>query len=223
VGGQHHAPAALPPGQRPGTHGIGGWLGPRAGRDGFGKSRRPPGFDPRTVQPVVSRYTDWAIPARIVDCASRYIGIMKPTWCTIYPDDGQQTSPKHVEFYWWNRVMINIASSWFHYRDLYGVCCIDSSNVLICNTTGWSKSLWTSWLQHMSFLPHYLVQSGCLAAYRQGQGDTRLTLTSSVIPNSNYVIMVSDWNCLKYFCVFLYCNHQVHRELWSLCIKHNGM
>jgi hypothetical protein len=22
----------------------------------------PPGFDPRTVQPVASRYTDWAIP-----------------------------------------------------------------------------------------------------------------------------------------------------------------
>jgi hypothetical protein len=38
--------------------------------------------------------------------------------------------------------------------------------------------------------PHYLSQSDCLAAYRQGQVDTRLTLTPSVIPNSNYVIMV---------------------------------
>jgi hypothetical protein len=38
--------------------------------------------------------------------------------------------------------------------------------------------------------------------------DTRLTLTPSVIPNSNYVIMVSDRNCLKYICVFLYCNRQ---------------
>jgi hypothetical protein len=37
-----------------------------------------------------------------------------------------------------------------------------------------------------------------LAADRQGQGNTRLTLTPSVIPNSNYVIMVSDWNYLKY-------------------------
>jgi len=26
----------------------------------------------------------------------------------------------------------------------------------------------------------------------QGQGDTRLTLTPSVIPNSNYVIMIGD-------------------------------
>jgi hypothetical protein len=37
-----------------------------------------------------------------------------------------------------------------------------------------------------------LAQSDCLAAARLAQGDTRLTLTSSVIPNSNYVMMVSD-------------------------------
>jgi hypothetical protein len=37
------------------------------------------------------------------------------------------------------------------------------------------------------------------------------TLTPSVIPNYNYVITVSDWNCLEYVCVFIYCNHQVHR------------
>jgi hypothetical protein len=48
----------------------------------------------------------------------------------------------------------------------------------------------------------YLAESDCLVADRQGQGDTRLTLTPSVIPNSNYVIMVSVWNCLKYFGVF---------------------
>jgi hypothetical protein len=34
VGGQRHAPAALPPGQRPGTHFTGGWVSPRAGLDG---------------------------------------------------------------------------------------------------------------------------------------------------------------------------------------------
>jgi hypothetical protein len=39
VGGQLHAPAALPPGKRPGTHCIGGWVGPRAGLDGYEKSR----------------------------------------------------------------------------------------------------------------------------------------------------------------------------------------
>jgi hypothetical protein len=60
VGCQLHAPAALPLGKRPGTHFIGGWVGPRAGLDGCGKSRPPPGFDPRTVQPVASRYTEYA-------------------------------------------------------------------------------------------------------------------------------------------------------------------
>jgi hypothetical protein len=47
---------------------------------------------------------------------------------------------------------------------------------------------------------------------------SRLSLTPSVIPNSNYVIMVSDWNCLKYFCLLFYCNHQLHRDfLISQC------
>ena len=31
---QRHAPAALGPGKRFGTHRIGGWVGPRAGQDG---------------------------------------------------------------------------------------------------------------------------------------------------------------------------------------------
>jgi hypothetical protein len=33
VGGQRHTPPALPR-ERPGTHCIGGWVGPRAGLDG---------------------------------------------------------------------------------------------------------------------------------------------------------------------------------------------
>jgi len=32
--------------ERFGTPCIGGWVGPRAGLDGCGKSRPPPGFDP---------------------------------------------------------------------------------------------------------------------------------------------------------------------------------
>jgi hypothetical protein len=50
--------------------------------------------------------------------------------------------------------------------------------------------------------------------------DTKLALTPSVIPKSNYVIMVSDWNYLKYFYLFLYCNYQVHRFLITLYISH---
>jgi hypothetical protein len=40
VGGQRHAPAALPR-ERSGTHCIGSWVGPRAGLDGCGKSSIP--------------------------------------------------------------------------------------------------------------------------------------------------------------------------------------
>jgi hypothetical protein len=35
-------------------------VGPRGGLDRCGKSRPPPGFDPRTVHPVASRYADYA-------------------------------------------------------------------------------------------------------------------------------------------------------------------
>ena len=41
------------PGERPGTHFTGGWVGPRAGLEELKISSLP-------VQPVVSRYTDWA-------------------------------------------------------------------------------------------------------------------------------------------------------------------
>jgi hypothetical protein len=57
VGGQRHALAALPPGKT--------WfplykrLGGPQGRSGQVRNvSPPPGFDPRTVQPVASRYTD---------------------------------------------------------------------------------------------------------------------------------------------------------------------
>jgi hypothetical protein len=55
---------------------------------------------------------------------------------------------------------------------------------------------------HLAFLPHYLGQSDCLAADRQGQGETRLTLTPPVIHNSNYVIMVSEMKLFKNFSVY---------------------
>jgi hypothetical protein len=40
-------------------------VGPRAGLDVCGKSRLAPGFDLRTVQPVASRYTDYAFPSHL--------------------------------------------------------------------------------------------------------------------------------------------------------------
>jgi hypothetical protein len=63
VGGQLHAPAALPPEKRP-RYPLYRRLGGPQGRSGrMRKISPPPGFDPRTVLPVASRYTDWAIAA----------------------------------------------------------------------------------------------------------------------------------------------------------------
>ena len=59
VGGQRHAPAAFTPGKEPlpivqeaGWASGPVWTG--------AKNLAPPGFDPRTAQPVGSRYTDYA-------------------------------------------------------------------------------------------------------------------------------------------------------------------
>ena len=59
VGGQRHAPAALPPGKI--RYPLYRRLGQPQGRSGLVRKISPPhGFDPRTVQPVASRYTDCA-------------------------------------------------------------------------------------------------------------------------------------------------------------------
>ena len=64
VDDQRHAPAALLLAKRPVTHCAVGWVGPMAGLDGCEKTRPPPpGFDPRTVKSVASRYIDYVIPA----------------------------------------------------------------------------------------------------------------------------------------------------------------
>jgi len=44
-------------GVRPGTYCIGGWVGPQ-GQSGQAENLVPIGIRSRTVQPVVSRYTD---------------------------------------------------------------------------------------------------------------------------------------------------------------------
>ena len=57
VGGQHHAPAGLTPGKT--RYPLYKRLGGHKGRSGRVRKISPPlGFDPRTVQPVASRYTD---------------------------------------------------------------------------------------------------------------------------------------------------------------------
>ena len=53
---------ALYPRERPGTHCTGGWVGLRAGLD-VRKISSPPGFDPRTVQPVAQSLYRLSYPA----------------------------------------------------------------------------------------------------------------------------------------------------------------
>jgi hypothetical protein len=57
VGGQRQTPATLRPGRTR-------YMGGNQGRSGQVRkvSPPPPGFDPQTIQPVASHYTDWAIP-----------------------------------------------------------------------------------------------------------------------------------------------------------------
>jgi hypothetical protein len=61
VGGRCHAVAALPPGKS--RYALYRSLGGPQGRsEQVRKISPPPGFVPRTVEPVASRYTDRAIP-----------------------------------------------------------------------------------------------------------------------------------------------------------------
>ena len=62
--GVNATPWPLFPQEWSGTLCIGSWVHLRAGVDYFGKSRPQPGFNPRTVQPVASLYTDYTIPAQ---------------------------------------------------------------------------------------------------------------------------------------------------------------
>jgi len=63
VGGQRHAPAVIPLGKTwcPLYRRLGG---PQCRSGRVRKISSPPGFDPRTVQPVACRYSDLVIPAQ---------------------------------------------------------------------------------------------------------------------------------------------------------------
>jgi hypothetical protein len=63
--GQFHVLAALYPwGKDPGTHWIGGWVGPRAGMDAEARRKILSPARDRTpvVQSAVRHYTGWATP-----------------------------------------------------------------------------------------------------------------------------------------------------------------
>jgi hypothetical protein len=58
-----HVPADLLSKKSPGTNPTGGWLVPRAGMGGCGEEKvlwLHRGFEPHTLEPVTSRYVDYA-------------------------------------------------------------------------------------------------------------------------------------------------------------------
>jgi hypothetical protein len=76
VDGSRHALSALPPGMT--RYALYRRLGLPKGRSGRVRKVSPlPGFDPRTAQPVASRYIDWAIPAP----AMNYLLEQNCNWC----------------------------------------------------------------------------------------------------------------------------------------------
>ena len=76
MGGQRHASAALPPGMT--RYPLYRRLGGPEGRSGLVRKISPlPGFDPRNVQPVASRYTDYAVPADAVSLSIKADGTFR--------------------------------------------------------------------------------------------------------------------------------------------------
>jgi len=62
--GQQHAPAALYPRERPGTHCTGGWVGPRTGL-GRAENLVPTGIRSQTVHPVAQSLYRLSYPAHV--------------------------------------------------------------------------------------------------------------------------------------------------------------
>ena len=73
-------------------------MGLRAGLDRCGKSRPPPGFDPRTAQPVASRYTDYANMGLVPEGKALYNneinnGNMVNSGCARWPEHAAEGMP----------------------------------------------------------------------------------------------------------------------------------
>jgi hypothetical protein len=62
------------------------------------------------------------------------------------------------------------------------------------------KSLCAWWLQYRKLQVIFKVSPNSLQTFI----DTRRTLMPSVIPDYNHIIIVSDWNGLKYFFMFFF-------------------
>ena len=77
MSGQRHSPVVLHPGET--RYPLYRRLGRPQGRSGGVRKISPtPGFDPRAVQPVASRYTDWAIAAHSLYTYTHSLYVCRP-------------------------------------------------------------------------------------------------------------------------------------------------
>ena len=87
MGGQHHVPAALPPGKTryPLCRSLGG---PQSRSGQVLKISPALRFDPRVAQPVASRYTDWGFPVHLPWHISPYKAMWNVVVSSIVPTSG---------------------------------------------------------------------------------------------------------------------------------------
>jgi hypothetical protein len=115
-------PGRFTPGERAsGTHWIGGWVDPRAGLEDVERSKFfiLPGIelDLLVVQPVVSRYTDYAIPALIEGKFSIFL-LICPTSENTHTKGAQTWTPQSEnnaerrEFLFPNKHILMCAVAW---------------------------------------------------------------------------------------------------------------
>ena len=78
-------------------------MGPRAGLDRHGKSRPPPGFDPRTVQSIASRYNNYAILAH-TSCTVRSISDERQTYTQMNDYEYRPTKRNFIDIYFVSKI-----------------------------------------------------------------------------------------------------------------------
>jgi hypothetical protein len=162
----------------PGTHCIWGWVGPRAGLDGCGKSRHAPGFNPRTFRTVATRYTDWALRSILITNENKnrkhmhykllssplilFLGLktfpelhlqLKVQFCKLqYVNNNkcQYFTKQGTVFWLWLYVKSKLGVLWRHVgrSDVLAACCA----WILCHSA-------MSWLQHTICLRGNVVYS----------------------------------------------------------------
>jgi hypothetical protein len=131
----------LPP-ARTSTHCTGDWVGSRAGLDKRGKSRPPPGFDPRTVQTVVSSYTDWATRPTLLSISSKII---------LYHQSSKIICPWNVDV--WNFMALVICWKYACNRLNWKLLFSDENNRLV----PFARHYYNHFLNIMLNITHYVT------------------------------------------------------------------